>query len=423
MVIDSHQHFWKYTKKDFGWINDDMDKIRRDFLPEDLKKAVSASGVDGVISVQARQSLEETEWLLELAGKYDFIFGVTGWLPLTDEYAEDHIEQYASDKKLKAARPEPGTGEILLKVDLVGFCGSDLSTYLGRNPMVSYPRIPGHEVAATIVETGSGVPPEFKQGDKVTVVPYTNCGVCSSCRKGRFNACEHNQTMGVQRDGAMHEYITIPYENVLRVPDLTSEDAALVEPLTVGFHAVDRAGVTAGDTVMVLGCGMIGAGAVAGAAARGAKVIAVDVDDKKLSTAKKLGADIVINSASVNLHSELQKVLNGEAPDVVVEAAGNPVTYRSGIEEVAFAGKMVCIGYAKEEVSFPTKLWVQKELDILGSRNATPKDFADVIGLLASGKFPSKEVVTRIVSPEEVPQAFMSWADDPGKVFKIMVKF
>lgn len=324
---------------------------------------------------------------------------------------------------IEVPKPEPGRGEVLLKVDHVGFCGSDLSTYLGKNPMVSYPRIPGHEVAATVVGKGSSVSDKIKSGDKVTVVPYTNCGTCSSCRKGRFNACEHNQTLGVQRDGAMSEYITVPYEKIIKVPDLSSTEAALVEPLTVGFHAIDRVGVTASDVVMVLGCGMIGAGAISGAALRGAKVVAVDIDDEKLATAGKIGANIVINSAVADLHEELQKKLNGISLDVVVESAGNPVTYRAGIEEVAFAGKMVCIGYAKDEVRFPTKLWVQKELDILGSRNASPKDFEDVINLLGSGKFPSEEVITRIVTPEEAPQAFREWADAPGKVFKIMVKF
>ncbi len=333
------------------------------------------------------------------------------------------IKEPGKVELIDVQKPVPGAGEVLLKVKYIGFCGSDLSTYLGKNPMVSYPRIPGHEVAATVVETGSGVPAGLKEGDLVTVVPYTNCGKCSSCRKGRFNACEFNETLGVQRDGAMQEYITVPYEKVLKVSGMALEEAALIEPLTVGFHAVDRAGVKEGDVVMVQGCGMIGAGAIAGSALRGAKVIAVDIDDAKLETARKLGAGIVINSATSNLHEVLKKELDGGSPDVVVEAAGNPVTYRAAVDEVAFAGKVVCIGYAKSEVTFATKLWVQKELDILGSRNARPEDFKAVTELLQSGRFPSEEVITRIVSPEEAPEAFKTWADAPGKVFKIMVEF
>jgi len=319
--------------------------------------------------------------------------------------------------------PSPAEGEVLLKIDYVGFCGSDLTTYLGKNPLVSYPRIPGHEVAATIVEKGSGVPAGFEKGDRDSIVPYTNCGKCASCRRGRFNACELNQTMGVQRDGAMREYVTMPYEKILKVPQLPPQESALIEPLTVGFHAIERAEVAEDDVVMVLGCGMIGAGAIAGSVLRNAKVIAVDIDDFKIETALEVGADHVINSAKNNLHEELQRILDGNAPDVVIEAAGSPATYTEGAEEVAFAGRMVCIGYAKDDVTFATKLWVQKELDIRGSRNATPEDFSNVITMLESGTFPSSKVITKIVSPEQVPDAFSKWADAPGKVYKIMVKF
>lgn len=319
--------------------------------------------------------------------------------------------------------PDPQDGDVLLKVDYVGFCGSDLSTYLGKNPMVTYPRIPGHEISATVVQTGRKVPESIRIGERVTVIPYTSCGHCASCRKGRFNACENNQTLGVQRDGAMTEYITAPYEKLLQVGNLSDEAAALVEPLTVGFHAVNRAAVQDGEVVMVMGSGMIGAGAIAGAADRGARVITVDIDNEKLATAGRIGAAYVINTKEQNLHQALQEILDGEAPDVVVEAAGNPVTYKAGIEEVAFTGRMVCIGYAKEDISFPTKLWVQKELDILGSRNATPGDFMEVITMLQGGNFPSQEVITKVVNVEEVPEAFRQWAENPGKVFKIMVKF
>ena len=319
--------------------------------------------------------------------------------------------------------PELKENEVLLKVDYVGFCGSDLSTYLGRNPMVSYPRIPGHEISATIIKTGSEVPDSFKKGDRVTVIPYSHCGHCSSCKKGRFNACENNQTLGVQRDGAMSEYFTAPFEKLLITNELSARETALIEPLTVGFHAVNRAKATSENIVMVLGCGMIGAGAIAGAAARGSTVVAVDIDDQKLQIAKKIGAKFVVNTRKKELGQALKELLNNDAPDVVIEAAGNPITYRAGIEHVAFSGKMVCIGYAKEEISFSTKWWVQKELDILGSRNATLEDFKNVMQLLKHKAFPTEEVITRVVDPETAPEAFVQWAKDPGKTFKILVRF
>ena len=203
------------------------------------------------------------------------------------------------------ARPRPRPGEVLLQVRRVGYCGSDLSTFRGLNPLVTYPRIPGHEVAAVIAETTEGVPPGLKTGMAVTVLPYTACGKCPSCRSGRANACQHNETMGVQRDGALAEFITVPWEKVLPAP-LSLSELALVEPLSVGFHAVSRGRVTAQDSVLVFGCGMIGLGAIAAAGLhRGARVIAVDLDDGKLSLARKCGAAHTINSGTENLHEKL----------------------------------------------------------------------------------------------------------------------
>jgi len=319
--------------------------------------------------------------------------------------------------------PSPATGEVLLKMKYVGFCGSDLSTYLGKNPMVSYPRIPGHEISGTIAESGNEVPENFKVGDAVTVVPYTSCGSCPSCRRGRTYACRINQTLGVQRDGAMQEYITVPWQKILPAPKLNELELAMVEPLTVGFHAIHRGRVEASDVVMVLGCGMIGAGAIACAAERGARVIAVDIDEHKLELATLLGAQHTINSKVLDLHQELERITGGDGPDVVVEAAGNTVTYRAAVDEVAFTGRVICIGYAGEEVSFATKLFVQKEIDIMGSRNATPEDFRSVINYLEQGTFPLNKMITSKIKPEDAAQAVKQWASDPGKVMKILLEF
>ncbi len=326
-------------------------------------------------------------------------------------------------KIVEREMPQIGRGEILLKIKYVGFCGSDLSTYLGKNPMVQYPRIPGHEISAVIENVGEDVPEGFQKGQSVTVVPYTNCGQCTSCKQKRFNACRYNQTLGVQRDGAMAEYIAVPWQKVLKDEALSQVQLALVEPLTVGFHAIDNGKVTDIDTVVVFGCGMIGSGAIVRAKLRGATVIAVDIDDVKLKIAQQLGADFTINSKDQDLHDELQKITNGDGPTVVVEAAGNPVTYRATIEEVAFAGRVVCIGYAGSEVSFSTKLWVQKELEIMGSRNANPSDFEAVIKYLKSSQVDETILISKTINPEEASLAMKEWSEAPGKVMKILVQF
>ena len=179
------------------------------------------------------------------------------------------ITQAGEMKMVDRNMPLVGPNDILLKLNYVGFCGSDLSTYLGKNPMVQYPRIPGHEISATIQELGKDVPTEFKIGHRATVVPYTNCGQCTSCRQKRFNACRYNQTLGVQREGAMAECISIPWQKVIADNELSAFQLALVEPKTVGFHAIDNGKVTDLDTVLVFGCGMIGSGAIVRANLRG----------------------------------------------------------------------------------------------------------------------------------------------------------
>ncbi|MEM6883426.1 MAG: zinc-binding alcohol dehydrogenase family protein [Verrucomicrobiota bacterium] len=317
---------------------------------------------------------------------------------------------------------QPGAGEVLLRVRQVGYCGSDLTSFRGLNPMVSYPRIPGHEIGATIEAVGSDVPEEWSIGMNVLVSPYTNCGdKCAACRQGRFNTCRDNETMGVQRDGALTEFVIAPYEKLFTSDKLSLEEMALVEPLTVGFHAVARGAVTNTDDVVVFGCGAIGLGAIAGASARNARVIAVDIDDEKLALAKRCGATDTIHSMNENLHDRLQEMTSGEGPQVMIEAVGLPATFKACVEEVCFAGRVVYIGYAKAPVEYETKYFVMKELDIRGSRNAMPDDFRAVITHLESGKFPTDAVITKTVPLEEAPAALSGWSENPGEITKIHV--
>lgn len=320
-------------------------------------------------------------------------------------------------------KPEPKYGEILLKVKYAGFCGSDLNTFLGKNPMVKLPVIPGHEIGAVIETVAEGVPENFKQGMACTVNPYTNCGNCPSCRNGRPNACQYNQTLGVQRDGAMCEYIVLPWQKVIPDQDLSPKDFVLVEPMSVGFHAVSRAMVTDIDVVMVIGCGMIGIGAIVRAALRGAKIIAVDLDNEKLDLARQMGATYTINSGTEDVHQRLSEITKGSGPDVVVEAVGSPATYRMAIDEVAFTGRVVCIGYAKTEIAFETKYFVMKEMDIRGSRNAMPEDFRAVIEYMKRGNCPKDKLISGIYKPENAQDALEKWAENPGKVFRILIEF
>jgi 2-desacetyl-2-hydroxyethyl bacteriochlorophyllide A dehydrogenase len=312
--------------------------------------------------------------------------------------------------------PTPAEGSVLLKVDLIGLCGSDLNSYRGKNPMVSFPRVPGHEISATVVEGGG-----FRPGTQVTLSPYTSCGVCSACRRGRPNACQSNQTLGVQRDGGLTEYLVVPPEKIYAA-DLSLKELCLVEPLTVGFHAVARGRVASSDTVAIIGCGGVGLGAVAASGFRGARTIGIDIDDAKLEIARKSGATDLINTNRHDLHARLAELTGGLGPDVIVEAIGLPSTFRAAVEEVAFTGRVVYIGYAKEPVAYETRLFVQKELDILGSRNALPEDFREVIRMLEERRFPVEDAVSKIFPMNEAPEALAAWSADPARFTKIMIQ-
>ena len=321
-------------------------------------------------------------------------------------------------------KPSPKAGEVLLRVGMVGFCGGDMNSFKGLFPLQEYPNILGHEVGGTIESLGSDVPDHFQIGDKVTVYPYLACGKCISCRKGHLNSCKQNKTMGVRRPGAMTRYIALPWTDIFLSSKLSLRELALVEPITVGFHAVDRGRVIKQDHVAVIGCGIVGLGAVASAVNRGARVIAVDLDDSKLAIAKKIGVAHTINPNKDNLHAKLQEYTSNDGPDVIIEAVGSPQTYREAVEEVAFTGRVVCIGYAKKNVEFNTSLFVQKEIEILGSRNCIGnKDFPEVINYLEKGEFPVEEVISKVISIEEAPETLASWAENPKGIIKIMIDF
>lgn len=316
-------------------------------------------------------------------------------------------------------KPVPGPGEALLQIRRVGLCGSDLNSFRGRNPLVSYPRIPGHEVAATIVGM-KGAHPSLTVGMDVTLSPYTSCGTCPACRRGRSNACQFNQTLGVQRDGALTEFLSIPFAKLFPAK-LDLESLSLVEPLTVGFHAAARGRVAAGENVVVIGCGGVGLGAIAAAVFRGAATIAVDIDDAKLAIARKAGAAHTIHAERENLSSALGALTGGQGPDVIIEAVGTPATFRAAVEEVAYTGRVVYIGYAKEPVSCETRTFVQKELDILGTRNGQPEDFRQVIAMIEAGRFPVRDAISTIVPLEQVPTMLAAWSAEPSRFTRIVV--
>ena len=317
--------------------------------------------------------------------------------------------------------PVPGPGGVLINIRHIGLCGSDLATFSGLNPLVSLPRIPGHEIGAEIMSCGPDVPEGYAPGARVIVVPYTACGTCSSCMKGRVNACRFNRTLGVQQNGALSERFVLPHGKLILNDTLAPRHLPLVEPLSVGFHAVARGRITAVDTVVVLGCGMIGMGAIAGAVARGAAVIAVDIG-AKTAMASRYGATHVIDAGTEDVAARVADLTAGHGADVVIEAVGLPATFTQAIDLACFAGRVVYIGYSKALVTYDTKFFNLKELDIMGSRNALPQDFLDVVAYLEGLKTPPDDLITKVFAFDQADQALPFWVSHRAETLKIVIE-
>ena len=323
-------------------------------------------------------------------------------------------------REVETAELKPG--EVQISVRHVGLCGSDLATFTGMNPLVHLPRIPGHEIGGEIVAVGSNVDGAFRVGRRVVVLPYTSCGTCSSCRKGRVNACRYNRTLGVQQDGGLADYIALPAEKIIFNDTLPPRQLALVEPLSVGFHAVRRGRVAKDDKVAVLGCGMIGMGVILASAAKGAEVIAIDVSEKKLEIARRFGAAHISCGGSEDVAANISTLTGGDGADVVVEAVGSPDTFVQAVDLACFSGRVVYIGYSKAPVTYDTKFFNLKELDIFGSRNATLEDFGAAIAHLERLGDGANELISRIFPFEEADQALPFWLDKRPETLKIVIE-
>ena len=322
---------------------------------------------------------------------------------------------------VEVPRPANAPGEVGIRVSFIGYCGSDLNSFRGKNPLVAYPRIPGHEISGEIVSLGAGVPESFHLGQQVCVLPYFNCGQCNACRMGRPNACKHNQTLGVQREGALTEFICVPHGKVIPVEGMPRRDLALIEPLAVGFHAVGRADLRPGERVLVLGCGVIGLGAVLGAVSVGARVTAVDLAASKLQQAVGLGAESVINAARENVAERVAQLMGDDGPSVVIEAVGAEVTFRQAVDLVGSCGRVVYVGYAKNPIAYETRFFIMKEMDIRGSRAAQLADFHNVIDVMKARPGIGDLIVSRTASFDEAAGAMRDWDRDPGAFTKVMI--
>lgn len=325
-------------------------------------------------------------------------------------------------KVIEKDMPKRKEGEALLKVLYCGICGADVASFTGNQPFTTYPRIPGHEFSAQIVEIGDN-DRGFKAGDVITCNPYFNCGKCYACKRGIVNACNDNQTMGVQRDGSFQEYITMPIERLIDSKGLSAKELALIEPFSISCHALSRAKVKEGDNLLIMGAGPIGLFALIRAKAMGARVLIADMLQNRLDLAKQFGADGIVNVKENTLHTVCDDFTNGNGFDVCVEACGAPETFLNCIDEAACGANIILIGNGKRETTFVHPIILKKELNIFGSRNAFTKDFETNIDLVKSGKADIIKMVSGVYDIENANKAFEALSHNDGTLAKLLIKF
>ena len=315
--------------------------------------------------------------------------------------------------------PTLNQGEVLIQIKRVGICGTDLHAYMGNQPFFQYPRVLGHELSGEIEEVSQEIT-DLKAGDRVAVIPYMHCGKCDACLSGKTNCCETLQVLGVHADGGMCEKLVVPKEHVIKTNHLSLDHAALIEPLAIGAHAVNRAQVNEGDQVLVVGAGPIGLGVMAFAKRKGAVVTVLDVNEERLAFCQKWAKVDQTICSSEPTESELRETI-GTMPAVVFDATGNVHSMTQAFDYVGFGGKLVYVGLVKQELTFNDPDFHKKELTLLGSRNAAKKDFEDVADLLASAQYDMDAYISHRCEFDQLIDTFEEWLKPESKVIKAMV--
>jgi 2-desacetyl-2-hydroxyethyl bacteriochlorophyllide A dehydrogenase len=317
-------------------------------------------------------------------------------------------------------RPVRGPGEVLLRVRRVGVCGTDLHIFGGSQPYLTYPRVMGHELSGEVAEcdAGSGLAP----GDPVYVMPYLSCGACVACRQAKTNCCVNLQVLGVHRDGALTEYLSVPGGFVHRADGITLDQAAMLEFLAIGAHAVRRGEVAAGQRVLVVGAGPIGLAAMVFARQRGARVTALDSRRDRLDFAlQHVGIDAAVALGDSD-ESELARLSGGEFFDVVFDATGNAQAMERGLRFVAHGGRYVLVSIVQADLRFPDPEFHKREATLLASRNATVQDFETVLAAMRAGQVPDRALATHRLALAEVPAGFARLLDPAMGVIKAIVE-
>lgn len=317
--------------------------------------------------------------------------------------------------------PERAAGDAIIAIRRIGICGTDMHAYRGNQPYFTYPRILGHELSG-VIEAIEPNAAGLAAGDAVSIIPYLHCGSCVACRAGKTNCCAAMRVLGVHADGGMRERIAVPIANLLKAEGLTLDEAAVIEPLAIGAHAVRRAAVESGETVLVIGAGPIGLGVMAIAKQAGAYVIALDMNEERLAFARDwAGADETVKAAD-GTAERLAALTSGDFPTAVFDATGSSRSMAAAIDYVAHGGRLVYVGLVKDEIGFRHPDFHKRETTLMASRNATREDFEHVLRIMQSGVLDANKYITHRAPFDGMADVFEGWLDPAAKVVKAMVE-
>lgn len=320
-------------------------------------------------------------------------------------------------------KPEIRDDEVLVRVRAAGICGSELHAYEGISERRKPPLVMGHEFAGEVADIGKQVE-GFKKGDRVVIEPITRCGICEQCLRGRGNVCRNVKLLGLHVNGAFAEYVPAPARNSYKIPDNVSyEEASTSEPLAVAVHAANRAPVKLGDTVVIIGAGIIGLNTLQVAKLAGAgKVFVTDVVDYRLDFAKKLGADVVINSKIEDPVKRVMELTGTKGVDVALEAVGIQATVQQAMSMVGIGGKIIVIGMLEKTMPLGMLDVVVKELDIKGSYGYVPDDFKAALDIIDNRKADVKSLVTNVLPLNDIVKGFELLHKKVEGVIKVVLK-
>jgi 2-desacetyl-2-hydroxyethyl bacteriochlorophyllide A dehydrogenase len=321
---------------------------------------------------------------------------------------------------VERSRPSPEPGEVVVRIRRVGVCGTDLHIYEGSHPFLEYPRVIGHELSGEVAEVSPGC--RIAVGQKVFVIPYLSCGSCVACRRGKTNCCQRIAVLGVHIDGGMADYVCVRERNVAAADGVTLDQAAMVEFLAIGAHAVRRADPQKGDRILVVGAGPIGVGCMFFAKLRGGFIAALDMRQDRLDFCRDvLKIDHTV-TAGPGAHEALSHLTGGDFFDVVIDATGKANSMMAGFDYVAHGGTYVFVSVVRDTISFSDPKFHARETSLLGSRNATLEDFLEVFRAMREGLVPTAALATHRASLEEAPARFPEWIKPETGVIKALIE-